>query len=175
MNQDILALVECNLKTLHNLHDGLQTFDDQVYVAQPKIKASPVGMHVRHVIEFYQEFVRAKSNYFQNGLCYDNRKRNLQLETSRQEALTSTETLIAQFETEAFSEQTIALQSIVDPESPKIEISSTVSRELFYLVDHAIHHMAIIKMIAETHNLSFDETFGVANSTQQERLQKASQ
>lgn len=175
MNQDILALVEGNIKTLQQIQNALQTFDDQIYVAQPNIKACPIGMHIRHVVEFYQEFFRAHLDHFQTGLCYDDRKRNLKLETSRQDAIKAFEMAVEGFEKNDFPEQTIVLHSIVDPKMPKIRIASTMSRELFYLLDHAVHHMAIIKMIAETHGISFDESFGVANSTQQDRLKKASQ
>ena len=44
-------------------------------------------------------------------------------------------------------------------------ISSTVGRELQYLLDHTIHHYAIIAIILKAQSITVPEEFGVAPST----------
>ena len=47
-----------------------------------------------------------------------------------------------------------------------IEIPSSVSRELLYLLEHAIHHMAIIRLLVKSHcpGHQLPKEFGVAYS-----------
>jgi hypothetical protein len=49
----------------------------------------------------------------------------------------------------------------------ELKMPTTVARELFYMLEHTVHHMAIIKMAVVNENLNIDipENFGVANST----------
>ncbi len=45
------------------------------------------------------------------------------------------------------------------------ETSSTLGRELIFLLSHAVHHFALMKLIAETMGFGTDDTFGVMPST----------
>jgi uncharacterized damage-inducible protein DinB len=52
-------------------------------------------------------------------------------------------------------------------QNEELELSSSLSRELFYVLEHAIHHMALIRVLVKDIDPEFelDPTFGVAHST----------
>jgi len=98
-------------------------------------------------------------------LCYDNRKRDLLTEHSIDKAIEALSVISTQLNNTTLTPRDITLTSITVPELPSSQMPSNLERELMYLLDHANHHMAIIKMLAEHHNITFDDSFGVAGAT----------
>lgn len=136
--------------------DVLQTITQNIYSEkQDLLGGSSIGQHVRHIIEINEEFL------VNNGktIDYENRKRDYDLE---QFPLIAAQKCIQQLE---------QLRSIDLSESAVLsyfeeEISSTKNRELMYLIEHTIHHLAIIKITLRY--LKCDTTpdhFGLAYST----------
>lgn len=116
-----------------------------------------IGMHVRHIVEFYQAV------YFQKEgepLNYDARKRNQEMERSISEACLHVEHLID-----------AAILKTKDRPITLVwqggSFTSSFSREVVYVLEHSIHHMALIK--AGLLELKLGELvsadFGVAPST----------
>ena len=48
-----------------------------------------------------------------------------------------------------------------------LEVNSSLSRELLYVLEHAIHHMALMRVLIKDEEPSFElsDSFGVAYST----------
>lgn len=159
------VLVEGNLRSLTQLKSALEALSDQCYTRQPDDGGSPLGGHVRHIIEFYQEFLKLAEGDGE-ALSYDRRQRNLEIETSRSTALAAVQDIEGRLATVDVSDKNLALSMTVDPQAPMITMKTTLERELFHVLDHCIHHMAMLKMVAGKIDVSFDENFGVANSTQ---------
>lgn len=160
------SLIEANTRALLQLQTTLSGMKDCTYTQCPCEGFSPIGGHVRHVIEFYQEFFTAEKEGFEKGLSYDKRQRNLTLETSRENAVTQIREIIKRFENVQESNQPIAMSMTIDPENIKLcDMVTTPTRELFHLLDHATHHMALIKMTAERLGNECGESFGTAGAT----------
>lgn len=160
------TLNDANMRALSQLQKTLQDMKDYTYTQAPAKGFSPIGGHVRHVIEFYQEFLNAEQNAFAKGLSYDRRQRNLNLETSRNAAISEISTLIKRLKNLASGDQPIAISMTIDPENENLcDMITTPDRELFHLLDHATHHMALIKMTAAQLGNPCDENFGMANAT----------
>ncbi len=139
----------------------------QYAVPLPILSHSSIGKHVRHIIEFFHCFLQGIEN---RTLEYDKRERNLQLEVDMRVAL---ETL------SSISEQITHLQDLplnmAYASGNPFLISTSLYRELAYNIEHATHHLAIIKIGIMAHfpQVSVPENLGVAKSTQQHQQKMA--
>ncbi len=169
-NANIATLKLLNVETLNRLKSVLIRVNQSLYTyVNPKGNAS-VGQHVRHTIEFYLCLFSGGDN-----VNYDDRKRDLLLESSAEHAIvTINETIerLAQLQTD----YPISLGADMPTASPdQLQVGSTLARELLYVVEHAIHHMALIRVLIKDAQPEFEleEAFGVAYSTLAYRSQEA--
>lgn len=136
------------------------------------LSGSSIGMHVRHILEFYSCFLR---NVEQQKICYDNRERKLIFEvdpTSTIEEFSDISNKIGSLNEN--TELNLSFNPSQTTSEPQ-EIKSSVARELLYTMDHSIHHMALIKIaiLYNFQHLSFPDSFGVAPSTLRHQKQCA--
>ena len=126
------------------------------------LSGSTVGQHTRHILEFYQCFIEGNSS---KEIDYDLRKRNVTIETNTDFACKFIDHI--NYSIDKISDCTIILKSNNGDESQFI--SSSIERELVYNIEHAIHHMAIIKIavLNDFSNIVLPPHFGVAPSTVQ--------
>ncbi|MBX2900260.1 MAG: hypothetical protein KF775_11450 [Cyclobacteriaceae bacterium] len=137
---------------LANLSDS-----DYSYPAQFLSKGT-IGQHTRHVIELAQCLA---AGYDAGIVNYDNRPRSLQLETDRTAATEALRDLVTNLN---FSDKPMLLV-VGFPQSHRV--STTYFRELTYNVEHAIHHMALIRVaLVELQRNIVTPGFGVAYATQ---------
>lgn len=123
-----------------------------------------IGQHVRHMLEFYMCLI---NGYSSGVICYDKRKHDREIETSTAAALEAV--AFIQEELSGIDEDTeLVLEGDYGTSLPyKYSIKTNFSRELAYNIEHAIHHMAIIKigMAEACPSLELPSNFGVADST----------
>lgn len=149
----------------------LQLFVSQIerapYAAKlPILQGSSVGQHLRHVIEFYVCLSRQVNTGIIN---YDDRERNRQLEND----LIYTRQILSELSDEVadwHTDQPLQLRAIYGDAAGTLAPTS-LARELVYLIEHAVHHMAIVKMAVAHHlpHIALPASFGVAHSTLQHR------
>lgn len=150
------------LKQLSTVIDGLT--DTQFVTKVPVLSNATIGQHVRHTLEFFICLMDAKNEGVVN---YDERKHDQFIEQETQLAgsviLSVQEFLLK--ETEDFALRLKANYSIENAYSETI--TTNFYRELAYNIEHAIHHMALIKIgcRAVCPDLELPEHFGVASST----------
>lgn len=127
---------------------------------QPLLLQNSIGMHVRHVLEFYQCLIQGAA---MNEIDYDARKRNLLLQSEVPEALNCIEE-IGQWLEQCESDQMLKL---VYHKNEDIKIDTSIQRELAYNKEHCIHHMAIIRICIQQNfpTIQLEESFGIAEST----------
>lgn len=125
---------------------------------------STIGQHFRHTLEFFQCL---KDGYEMGVVSYDKRKHDKSIETDKQLALAFISKAKA-FISKCDMSKPLRLEvnyTIEDTED--IIIDSNMGREVTYNIEHAIHHMAIIKIglqvLCPYVKLPFG--FGVAIST----------
>jgi hypothetical protein len=129
------------------------------------LNGSTIGMHVRHVLEFYNCLIHSKNT---SQINYDHRKRDALLEVSVDECVkTISKILVFLDEIESDFDIKLSANYSTQNESENVVLSSTFYRELLYNVEHTVHHFAIIKigLKAIDANLKIDNSFGVAAST----------
>lgn len=130
----------------------------------PELSGSTFGQHVRHTLEFFICLFDAKNN---GSVNYDNRKHDKLIETDKklsQSVIQSIMTFLDE-NTEDFAISFEANYSLKEGEINAMQ--SSFFRELSYNIEHAIHHMALLK-VAVNQTLDYiqlPENFGVASST----------
>lgn len=135
------------------------------------LSSSSLGQHVRHIVELYQS---VEKSGFSGVVNYDNRKRNLLIESDPRVAADQIQLLI-DFLEEIPSDKNLILEGDFgkNQEGP-IQIKTSLYRELAYNLEHAIHHQALIKIglikLELVHLI--DENFGVAPATIRYRKSK---
>lgn len=159
-------LVCVNVDIIEQLRYGLDSIGQDVFALKPDAETSSIGMHVRHLIEFYQEFLKAVMVKNGTGLCYDNRQRDLSLESDCAAAGAALDDLRRRIQSTVFEDGDLPMSVTLNP--PSVDLSTlrtTIHRELYHVFDHSTHHMAIIKLLAKGQGVTLDDNFGMATST----------
>ncbi|MCK5674709.1 MAG: hypothetical protein KAH95_15120 [Spirochaetales bacterium] len=124
---------------------------------------SGVGKHFRHIIDFYDRFID------QFPLVnYDLRNRDLEIETNKEAAINRINFLsnaLLIFELKEGTEKITLYQGDIPNNNNEFIVSSSLGRELRYLIEHTVHHFAIIAMFLKHYGYSVPLGFGVAKST----------
>jgi hypothetical protein len=144
----------------------LRALDDEKY--RRKLRPafnSAVGGHYRHCLDHFQSLLDGLDA---DEVNYDHRKRDPRIENDREFALSETHRILSACQSipENFLGFPINVRSKVNYEIDAAPlIASTVGREFMYAVAHAIHHYAILKLVAAAMAVQLPYEFGVAPST----------
>lgn len=152
----ILAQGENLLKTLTP-----ESFSEKVPVA---FNAS-IGGHYRHCLDHFTSVVRGLNC---DLVDYDHRERDARIETQPDFALGITHELRRALATiqPAQLHHTVAARCEVSYQHGNSPLTaSSLGRELVYCIAHAIHHYALIAVMARLSGVQLPEHFGVAPST----------
>src|SRR5688572_703347 len=104
---------------------------------------STIGQHIRHTLEFFICFERG---YSAGLINYDKRDHDKVIETNKFLALNTINT-IADFVNQFNGDKALKLEVGYDlAKEEYITIDTNGTRELVYNIEHAVHHMAIMKI-----------------------------
>ncbi|MCR9288732.1 MAG: hypothetical protein NXI23_15255 [Bacteroidetes bacterium] len=146
--------------------DLLDVVGDENYRTHlPIFKGSSIGQHIRHITDFYTCFISG----FNEGLIdYSKRERNhlIEMETAfAKGVMGNILDEITYCDEEKIIDVRVDFTSELGVERPIVK--SSIGREMMYAYDHAVHHLAMIKMGIRVAfpNIQVDEKVGVAPST----------
>ena len=115
-----------------------------------------IGQHIRHIIELVQGMVQG---YAKGVIHYDERKRDERIECDGHFARGQ---VLELMESVCLPDKELLLKQSLDGAM----IRTFYSREVLYNTEHAIHHMALIRVALREMDLDVvDEDFGLASST----------
>lgn len=148
--------------TLQELEAVLLQIDTKVYtMPATHLFGATIGQHVRHIIELFQCL---EAGYETGAVNYDKRQRNLRIETDVLFAIALMHEITNGIKA---CDKDLTLYAGVDAEGA---IRTNYVRELYYNLEHTIHHMALIRVgIGELTTLQIPTNFGLAPSTIQYR------
>jgi uncharacterized damage-inducible protein DinB len=140
---------------------------DNTSFVQPLVafNGSSIGQHVRHIIDFYLCLVRGCD---ESAIDYDKRMRNPLIEKDTKVAVEELKEISSVIQDLDIFQTVQVNSSFSDDENEgNSQIPSSVGRELMYAYDHALHHLAMIKIGMGVHfpNITISKTLGVAPST----------
>ena len=138
-----------------------QIREDDYKMPLPVLQDGTLGKHVRHVIEFFQCLFNGNS---ENLINYDNRKRNTLIENNVAHASQHIDDIIETLNSITYDKP---IQFVAAYREHNIEMTSSLYREITFTIEHAVHHMAIIRIACTVHfnYILLPENFGYADST----------
>ncbi|RKF14312.1 hypothetical protein DBZ36_16755 [Alginatibacterium sediminis] len=137
--------------------------DGEFYNQAPEHVMSGIGKHVRHILDhflaFQQGIISGCVDYnlrHRDSRIEDDHKLAKQLVLELRNWLMDTELEDANIEIES----EVSVQSEVNQ-----RFRSSVSRELCYLINHSVHHIAYATLLAQSLGMIVNPKLGVAPST----------
>lgn len=125
--------------------DLLETIDSRTYCQPLAIfNGSTLGQHFRHIFDFYHCLVRDSAS---GVIDYAARERRMAVENDPQIARQAFESLLDPLPAlEEGKPLTVWGDFSHHPSVERPKYQSSVGRELMFAYDHALHHLAIIRM-----------------------------
>lgn len=159
-------LIQAVLESLDQGEALLAQMSDETYTRQlPVAFNASVGGHYRHCLDHFRSLLEAAEA---GDLNYDQRERGTLIEKDRFAALNATRELRAGYvalETSLLA-RPLAVTCKTSYATGGSQVSpSTVGREIMYAVAHAVHHYALIGIMAGLMGVPLPAGFGVAPST----------
>lgn len=158
-----LSIASTNI--LKQLSDIIRQIDDKDF-ARPSatLGQSTIGQHIRHTLEFFLCLEQG----FEGGIVnYDRRAHDRLIESDKFIAMNSINRII-DFVSREKSDRPMKLEVGYEPDNEEcLTIDTNYYRELSYNIEHAVHHMAIIKIGLRdlAPYVHFPADFGIAVST----------
>jgi hypothetical protein len=160
-----MTLSKAAIKILNQLAELVVHIQESDFVKPSNdLSGATIGQHIRHTLEFFNCFEKG----FKEGVVnYDKRGHDKLMETDKAIALEAIHQAI-QFVSDLQENKILKLEVGYDlVQDEYISVETNTIRELVYNIEHAVHHLAIIKIgvreIAPYVTLDYD--FGIAAST----------
>jgi len=162
------------------------TDEAQLVYESKLLPGSTIGKHFRHTRDHFNLLAQCISQPPPYVLSYDVRTRDTPMERSLSAAISSIRTSIDDLNSLLsrdvregsldHGQEGHRLQNTtpitLDAVTPFPQVfQTTLGRELWFVALHAIHHYAVIRVLAGELGLTVEETFGIAPSTLQYRRQ----
>lgn len=156
-------LREASKETLEQVILLINCCSDQEYCQLFPHAQSSVGMHVRHILD---HFIAFKNGLDSDLINYNIRNRESQIECDRGVGLAQVKGYYTWFCDQDFDDKSVFIESEISISATQNEIiESRLSRELVYLINHTIHHVAYAGLGAKQLGIKIDSTLGVAPGT----------
>lgn len=150
---------------LTQLTDLVNQLSEQDFIKPiDSLGRSTIGQHLRHTLEF---FICLEKGFGDGLINYDKRAHDKLIESDKFIAL-STISKISEFISSQSSDKVLKLEAGYDLDKEEfVTIETNFLRELVYNIEHAVHHMAIMKIgIREiVPAITLPHDFGIAAST----------
>lgn len=164
------TLVLANLHFLSQAERLVAPLDDPLFSKPAEgFYRSTIGGHLRHCLDHYDSF---SNGLAERKVDYDQRMRLPELESKTRKALAKIREVSAALK--SLSEGSAATTLLIKMDCGLSTVAwqtSTVGRELQFLVSHTVHHFAMIGGICREFGVELESEFGVAPSTIRHRRQ----
>ncbi|MFL0799054.1 MAG: DinB family protein [Agarilytica sp.] len=160
-----IEALDQGIHLVNALSDAQYRFTDSSYTQ------SSIGQHFRHIIDMYMVVSYPDDSSI---IDYDTRRRGADVETCCDTAireLNVIKTYISAYlnnldESIALLDQDVDIKTEVTiDETHSVVLRSNKLRELVFTSSHAVHHFALISMIAKIQGIVLDKNIGVAPAT----------
>ena len=159
-----MEIKDTSSQVLEQLVELINKLDNEQFTRPLSVlSGNTIGKHIRHIIELYEQLLLG---YDSGVINYDRRKRDLQTETETNYAIDKLKQINRAAENKSDKPVQLMLDYSINCQVNDM-VDSSYKRELAYNIEHAIHHMAIIKIAIENaySEIVLDKAFGVAPST----------
>lgn len=157
-----------NAALLQQLDELLAQLNDQELSATRElIFGGSIGQHVRHILEYHALLLQ---QYRTGSINYDLRERDRRIETEVDHARATVSRcldLLGRID----EDRILTLESELPECGGTVSQRTSVLRELTYVADHCVHHLAMVRMVIQQALpvVVFPEELGVAAATRNHR------
>lgn len=148
---------------LDEMRSMIERIDDDSYASSSRGQ-SRIGGHVRHCLDHVGAWLTGT----RTGLCaYDRRARGTAVETCRLAAIHCILEINAdllRFDSQLF-EVPVDVETQLDSSGAFIVTTSTIGRELIFVISHTIHHNALIARLLDERAIDMGPRFGLSPAT----------
>ncbi|HYE63067.1 MAG TPA: hypothetical protein VD997_13810 [Phycisphaerales bacterium] len=151
----------------------IRAMPEGVFGAESRaIRGGTFGKHLRHTLDHFHAALAVVGMIgpdpdSEDVIDYDHRRRNTPIENDKHLALDAIDELrirLAGAASEGLC-RPVRVRVMIDGDGAEVELASTLGRELAFATHHAVHHMAMMKAIAQEFGVEADDAFGKAPST----------
>ncbi len=150
---------------LRQLADLVGALTDEQYTRKPVgVVPSSIGGHVRHSLDHVDALLGGLRT---GALDYDQRQRGRDVECCRRaalEAMHRQERLLRRFQWR-HGDQPLWLSVVLTSTGHPVTVTTTLDRELAFVLSHTIHHNALIAVMVKLLGGVLPNDFGYAPST----------
>jgi len=131
-----------------------------------------IGEHLRHAAEHFSVLLDGLPA---GRIDYDARKRNIDLERCPLALISAIRAISERllFLNSHAMTSPVQVRMLFAPNSEKLEVPSTLGRELGFVASHATHHIAIVKLLVQSLGASLPGEYGVGHATMSHRNNQA--
>lgn len=153
-------------KITNDIIQLLNCIDDDAYGKSLEIyDGSSLGKHFRHILNFYQCILIGIEK---GHVDYCHRERDPRIEINTAVAIAAFQQVLNDI-IQLDEHQTIPVYADYSSENEalRVMVNSTIGRELMFAYDHAIHHLAMIRIGLQNDfpNIKIKNNLGIAIST----------
>ena len=141
-----------------------QLSDDDYRAPGPAGVSGSVGQHVRHCLDHVLALEQALRT---RRIDYDARERGGSIEQNRRLALAALDSVRARLLglDDRWLAGAVEVVAQLAPDSRPIMMTSTIGRELAFVISHTIHHNATINVLLQERRVALPARFGFAATT----------
>ena len=154
---------------LDALAEVVERVSDLDYLTRPSTGVSgSVGAHVRHCVD---HVIALLDRTAAGEMTYDDRQRDTELERNRRLAVATLRVLASRVREMAprTGDVPITLWTMLDRRGTRARIRTTLGRELVFVLQHTIHHEAVVAVLLAGRGRVLPGHFGLAPSTPRNR------
>jgi uncharacterized damage-inducible protein DinB len=143
----------------------LERLTDADYVATPQGGVSgAIGAHVRHCLDHVNAVLDPNAD---GVVRYDRRRRQAAIEEHRLTAIEALRRAVGRLNglTRQAPDAPVRLEAQVDRQGLCVQVTSSLARELVFVMQHTIHHQAVVAVLLAARGQAVPPTFGYAPST----------
>jgi uncharacterized damage-inducible protein DinB len=143
----------------------VERLGDLDYLARPSTGVSgSIGAHVRHCVD---HVVALLDRTAEGEMTYDDRRRDTAIEQSRRLAATTLRSLAVRVREMAprTGDVPITLWTMLDRRGTRARVRTSLGRELVFVLQHTIHHEAVVAVLLAGRGRVLPGHFGLAPST----------
>ncbi len=156
-------LLDATIETLDQLKELITALSPNDYNQPCQGSLSGVGAHVRHITD---HFDAVRDGLAQGYINYNARSRGSDLENNQSLALDKVGE-IHQWLTEGnLQDCAIDIETEISVNATNnVRMPTTLSREICYLINHTVHHLAYARVVAAHFDCQLDKSIGLAPAT----------
>ena len=168
------SIINANLESLAQGEELVRSLTDKEYQykASPLLNSS-IGEHFRHIADTYFALMQVTAS---GQVDFNRRRRGALVESQPEMALAELRQIRAWLQVlDPVANEIIQIKTEVALETTRVvELPSSLARELIFASSHAVHHYAVIAVIAKLQNIKIRSNLGIAAATATYARQSAS-